>query len=620
MKRERIAPFFLVLTVVGLVVITQGWRSRIPRFDIAIAIDSAQRLIDRGEVPDKGILTSFVSYNPPGVTWLLVPGLLIFDDPRLFEYVGSLGLYVGTLLGIFFLARRYCGVGTAFVAAGLYGYSELGLTAGSTLFLTYATRCFYVWMMYCIARWIDDRNPNLLAAAILVWATGMYVFMEIAPAIFVVPIVWVLYRPPIRVAPLAVVAVLSTALWYPYLEFEARRDFVDVRSQVFRQSLTPVGFSQAWCEPSLAPQEWRPDIDEAQAARRPQSMQPMWRSLRRWSSERVNVLIADLLAGFTSSTVPGAPILLFALTLVGVAVCFLSSAERIDIGAATIVWRRRVTWMAYTAGLLAALLNEFVLARLVAADAHLEASSIWHIRVAEASLAATAVLFGVWRGLIAARIAAVQSALSITSTNIRVLAIGTLIPWLMLFLVADYERRFWWIWPLQMILLAVAVTYVPMRVWPSRLGSWVASLFVLCLVANNTVMVARLHDWARNGWSGKDANAVETIDAAAALVRSSAHNGRAAIGYEIDVRRFVAIDHIIDDRYKVGADLDMMLLYRHGIRNADRCAEGFATTDALRIVQAAPDNAGRGDRIYNPKTESFQLVRQIGAYRLLRRD
>src|SRR4026207_64429 len=242
MRRERIASFFLILAVVGLVVITQGWRSRIPRFDIAIAIDSAQRLIDRGEVPEKGILTSFASYNPPGVTWLLVPGLLVFDDPRLFEYAGSLALYVGTLLGVFFLARRYCGLGTAFLAAALYGYSELGLTAGSTLFLTYATRSFYVWMIYCVSRWVDDRDPNLLAAAVLVWATGMDVFLEMAPALLVIPVVWLLYRPPIRVAPLAVVAALSTALWFPCLAFEARRDFVDVRSQVFRQSLTPVGF------------------------------------------------------------------------------------------------------------------------------------------------------------------------------------------------------------------------------------------------------------------------------------------------------------------------------------------------------------------------------------------
>jgi hypothetical protein len=63
----------------------------------------------------------------------------------------------------------------------------------------------------------------------------------------------------------------------------------------------------------------------------------------------------------------------------------------------------------------------------------------------------------------------------------------------------------------------------------------------------------------------------------------------------------------------------MLLLARAGIANTNHCAEGFGTTDALRIVQVGDDNSGRDDHIYNPKRESFQLIRQIGVYRLLRR-
>ena len=614
---RRLIAFLLLFLAFCLLVILQGWRSRIPRFDVAIVIDSAQRLIDRGEVPNKGILVTFVSYSPPGAAWFVVPGLLIFDDPRLFEYVGSIGLYVGTLLGIFFLARRYCDAGIAFLAVALYGCSELGLLAGSTLFLTYDTRCFYVWMIYCISKWVDDCDGNYLAAALLIWATGMYVFMEIAPAVFVVPVAWFLYRVPIRVAPLAIVAILSTVVWYPYLRFEAGRDFIDVRSQVFRQSLAPVEFSQAWCDPSVAPSAWQLALA---TAKKPQPPEPMWRATRRWASTRVNVIVSNLLTSFRSSRIRGAPIVLLALTLVGMAACLLSSAETIETRQAVIVWRRRITWISHSAGVLAVLLNEFVLTQFFTVDAHLEATSVWSIRVAEALMAATAIVSRLWRGTIAARIAAVQSALSARSTNVRVLAISTLVPWLVLFWVAEDERRFWWIWPLQMILLAVAVRYVTVRVSRFPFAPCVASLFIVFLVANNSVMIARLHDWARNGWSGAEANAVQAIDAAAALVRSSGGNSRASIGYEVDVRRFVAIDHIVDPRYKVGTDLDMLLWYRHGITNTDRCAEGFAATDTLRIVQVGTDDAGRQDRIENPRSEPFNLIRGIGVYRLLQRE
>jgi 4-amino-4-deoxy-L-arabinose transferase-like glycosyltransferase len=158
--------------------------------------------------------------------------LAVFNDPRLFEYVGSLGLYVGTLFGIFFLTRRYFGSTTALLAVAVYAFSELGLTAGSMLFLTHATRCFFVWMIYCVGRWVDHNDPKFLAGAILIWATGMYVFMEMAPAILVIPVVWLVYRPPVGVLHVALAAVLAIGLWSPYLRFEAQRNFIDVRSQV----------------------------------------------------------------------------------------------------------------------------------------------------------------------------------------------------------------------------------------------------------------------------------------------------------------------------------------------------------------------------------------------------
>jgi Dolichyl-phosphate-mannose-protein mannosyltransferase len=609
----------LLLAGFGVVVTLQGWRSRIPRFDIVIGIESAQSLIDHGHIPDKGILTSFVSFTAPGVTWLLLPGVLVFHDPRLFEYIGSLGLYVGTVFGIFLLTRRYFGSGTALLAGALYSCSELGLTAGSTLFLTYTTRGFYVWMIYCVGRWVDDDNPNLLAAALLIWATGMYVFMEMAPAILVVPVIWSLYKPSVRVTPLAAVAVLSVALWYPYLRFEAHRDFVDVRSQVFRQSLQPIDFSKAWCDASLVPADWRSDIAQTNALNVSQAEESSLEAIRRWASERANIFYDNVLTSFRTSTVPGGAIVLFGLTLVGLCACFLAGTKEIDARHVTIAWRHRITWLAYGAGFLGILFNEFVLARFIAADAHLETSSILRIRFVEASLVVAAIVCRTYRDTIATGTAAVQRALSTSSTNAKVLGISIAIPWLVLFLIADVERRFWWMWPLQLVLVAVSVVYLPMRLWRLSRGVWIPALFAMLMVANNTVFTSRVHDWIHSGWSGKDANAIQAVDTAATLVRTSGNRGHASIGYEMDVRRFVAIDHIVDSRYKVGADFDMLLWYRHGISNLNRCAEGVLGTDTYRIVQIATDNVGRTDRIEIRDNARFEIVRHAGVYQLRRR-
>jgi hypothetical protein len=543
-----------------------------------------------------------------------------FHDPRLFEYIGSVGLFVGTLFGIFFLARRYFGFRSALLAVVLYSCSELGLSAGSTLFLTHTTRCFYVWMIYYVGRWVDEDNPNFLAGAILVWTAGMYAFMEMAPAILAIPVIWLLNRPPVRLAPLAIAAVLAAALWYPYLRFEAARDFVDVRSQVFRESIRPADFSAPWCDPALVPPTWLKDVALTQPSGVSQSKESRPATARRWASERAGIVIGNVLTNFRGAIFPGTAVALFALTLIGLAASLLASKASVDSWHGKVLWRHRITMLARGLAILGVVLNEAILTRFVAADGNLTPSSIAAIRMIEASLLTAAVLSFAYRDAIAELLVTVQRALAAPTANTNVLAISLAVPWLVLFLIADYERRFWWIWPLQVIALAAAVAYLPMRLRLFRRGTWVAPVIVVLMVAANPVLVSRLHDWLRHGWSGEDADEIQVIDATATLMRSSGDRDQASIGYEVNVRRFMATDHIIDPRYKVGADFDLLLKYRHRISNVNRCAEGVQASDKYRIVQVAiGDNIERTDRIESRRNRPFEMTGQFGAYQLLQR-
>src|SRR5437870_4477122 len=168
----------------------------------------------------------------------MVPGLVTTKDPRLFEAAGAGILYLGTLAGIFFLARSFFGMRCAVLAVGLYSLSELGLFYSASLWPR-GHPFFYVWMVYFAAQWASQKKAEYLAAAVLTWAAGMYVFMEIAPALFILPIIWFLYRPPLKLRPLLFAGVAILGLWYPYLKFEYRREFIDLRSQLLRQTILP---------------------------------------------------------------------------------------------------------------------------------------------------------------------------------------------------------------------------------------------------------------------------------------------------------------------------------------------------------------------------------------------
>src|SRR5262245_10637719 len=90
--------FVLLVATTGLLIAFQGWKAKIPFFDLLPYIDDARQFVSLGRIPEKGTLTSFASYTPPGITWLMLPGTYLLSDPRLFESIGSGALYIGTLV------------------------------------------------------------------------------------------------------------------------------------------------------------------------------------------------------------------------------------------------------------------------------------------------------------------------------------------------------------------------------------------------------------------------------------------------------------------------------------------------------------------------------------------
>jgi hypothetical protein len=204
----------------------------------------------------------------------------------------------------------------------------------------------------------------------------------------------------------------------------------------------------------------------------------------------------------------------------------------------------------------------------------------------------------------------------------RLLVICLVIPWFILVIVAEPGKpeRFWWVWPIQVILLAAAVAYFLPKFPVPRLVVAAAQLVLAMLVVLNPFLFGRLQSWRADGWDGKDPEEVQVIDYVAGRIRGEG-KPTAAIGYQLFIYPFMAEYNVTNPIYKVGAELEVMLRYRHGIVNADQCAEGVSPGDEYRIVQRRPKRAPDEPREYFdvPLDERFHLLRRFSLYEVFKR-
>jgi hypothetical protein len=308
-----------------------------------------------------------------------------------------------------------------------------------------------------------------------------------------------------------------------------------------------------------------------------------------------------------------------ALTLIGLTASFIGAPRATSNAQTWQHWRSGVNGLAVCFASGAVLLNEVVLARFIALDGELAASTVRQVRLMQAALLIAGLSLVVARSRIARAILELKRALSDVTAHPQVVAICLVVPWLVLAIIATTERRFWWLWPLQVVAIAAAVTYVPMRTRARRWVTWVGSLAVIPMVAGNPVSLSRVGSWMEHGWSGENAPEIAIVDQVAALMPPGEAR-QASIGYDVDIWRFMATSNIIDSRYKVGADFDFLFKYRTGITNVDRCAEGFAVDDEYRIVQlatiATSDPIEGRNRITSPRDGFVETAPLEGPYQV----
>jgi hypothetical protein len=185
---------------------------------------------------------------------------------------------------------------------------------------------------------------------------------------------------------------------------------------------------------------------------------------------------------------------------------------------------------------------------------------------------------------------------------------------------ADRPERYFWLWPLQAVLLVAFFTNIlPQWHVPSP-ALWLGLTLLIAAVCVNPLR-AHLGAWLREGWAGSDPEEVRVVDYVASQLQANGKD-HAAIGYRTFIYEFMPQYNIVDPQYKVGAEFDLLFKYRHGITNADRCAEGLSPQDEFRIVQTRPKSGEGEPRNYFdiPDENRFRLLRRFDLYDVFKRD
>lgn len=588
-KRDLIIGVAVVLVVgiVGMILVTRNWRAQGPDADVLTYIQSARRFVNNHQLPDRGTKTSFGSYATPGLSWFFVPGVVAFKDPRLVGFIGSGILHFATLLGIFLLSRRYLSLPYALTAVCLYGLSEIALYFAGALWPR-GQPAFYVWMALFTCLWVDTRKSRYLAAALIVIAAGVYVFMEVVPAFFAIPVVWFFHRPPIDLRGLAVAVFVIFLIWFPYLRFELTRQFIDIRSQVLLTDIR-ARYPQTWCDPNsllLTTAERKITVERSLPVRFGLSV-----------ARRFLAIAGGLVVNF-KNRVRGTEFVLLGFTLVGI---YLLVARHLTIPGPGIFSGKTVSAVSVCLIILGLIANELLIERYVAPftpNRTLTPETLSTLRTFQIASIGLGVLLLVRRQIGQLLMRASTIFRPINPNNFA-LGICLVTPWLLLLLVTENGRfvRFIWLLPLQVIAITVTVSVIPTRIAKVM----VTLLLFVCLSSGPILEAVHARDQNHDDSRIKVAQFV-----AGRLPPEKKVVSIGYLGIADNVREVTEV-------YTIGADFDLYFESLHDIVNTNNCPEGIAADNDFRVIESP-------DLIDRTLVNGFHSIARIDDYEVFQRN
>jgi hypothetical protein len=200
----------------------------------------------------------------------------------------------------------------------------------------------------------------------------------------------------------------------------------------------------------------------------------------------------------------------------------------------------------------------------------------------------------------------------------RFLVLALFVPWAITLLLTEPARseRLWWLWPLQVIFLAALAFQVVARLPRGRVLSACAAIVLVAAICVTPSTFAHFRSWAADGWNGAERDGFLAIE----YIAQRTPGETVKVGYHIPFFAGILKLSQADNIYKVGAEMDTMLEFKFGIRNASRCVEGIDPDDEYRLVgypsRTLPGTIAQFDALPGP---TFQQIQQVGRIQVFER-
>ncbi|MBN1438491.1 MAG: hypothetical protein JW929_03700 [Anaerolineales bacterium] len=511
--------WILAVTAASSLIFYAAWRESGPfdSPDIRTHQANAIEFIRNGVIPYRGQGLSYSGWGPPGTSFLMIPGVLLFSDPRLAEVPGAVLLHLGLLAFLFFLARDTIGRVAAWAAVPLAGFLPL---VGPSLWPN-GHPFFVAGMAYFLVRWVRGRSPHMFSAAFLLAGLGMYVYFTLAPALVAMLVIALVFRPPISLRSLATVLLLLFLIWLPYLNFEAGRGFVDIGSMILRRDLE-TGAAQTTadvdCYATLPGetdfQEWNylPWTAEYDANRMVYAGTGRLASLTWLACTLFNKLDRNFDSGYFLFGDPAWPTgILFGAYLTGWMILFLCwIAGWKPVSGLTERLRAAPLWrFLLGGGIGAGILILISQPALVGAFLPGDSGAYHSMALLLGQVRAYGIL--VWvSGALALPIALRRKA-PVRETGVLAITIGVCGG--LLWALSELERswRFYWFWPLQSVAVAAALDAVVRSAKPRRWLPAAAVLLVILFFFPYRSASSKMESIVSSGYGGRESGQVEAM-------------------------------------------------------------------------------------------------------------